>query len=75
MSDPITETGRTYDVIAAEYARRTSMLDSELLDTIRAHGCRVIGLDLSIGQLRTGGLPGVVQADMRHLSPGSRSTG
>jgi SAM-dependent methyltransferase len=34
---------------------------------LREQGCRVIGLDLSIGQLRTGGLPGVAQADMRHL--------
>ncbi len=34
---------------------------------LREQGFRVIGIDLSLGQLRTGGLPGVVQADMRRL--------
>lgn len=34
---------------------------------LREHGFRVVGLDFSLGQLRTGGLPGVAQADMRHL--------
>jgi len=34
---------------------------------LRAQGFRVIGIDLSWGQLRTSGLPGVAQADMRQL--------
>ncbi|MEU4781799.1 class I SAM-dependent methyltransferase [Micromonospora sp. NPDC023633] len=34
---------------------------------LQEHGLRVIGLDLSFGQLRTGGQPGVAQADMRRL--------
>lgn len=34
---------------------------------LRGRGLRVVGLDLSLGQLRTAGLPGVAQADMRHL--------
>ena len=34
---------------------------------IRARGFRVIGIDRSLGQLRTNGLPGVAQADMRQL--------
>lgn len=34
---------------------------------LRAQGFRVIGIDLSLGQLRTNGSPGVVQADMRQL--------
>jgi SAM-dependent methyltransferase len=34
---------------------------------LRERGFRVAGLDLSLGQLRTGGLSGVAQADMRHL--------
>ncbi|MEU4570555.1 class I SAM-dependent methyltransferase [Micromonospora sp. NPDC023956] len=34
---------------------------------LRERNLRVIGLDLSLGQLRTGGQPGVVQADMRRL--------
>ncbi|MGH3300809.1 MAG: GNAT family N-acetyltransferase [Streptosporangiaceae bacterium] len=34
---------------------------------IRAHGLRVTGLDLSMGQLRAGGHPDVAQADMRYL--------
>jgi SAM-dependent methyltransferase len=34
---------------------------------LRERGLRVVGLDLSIGQLKTAGLPGVVQADMLHL--------
>jgi len=34
---------------------------------LRAHGFSVIGLDLSFGQLRVGGLTGVAQADMRRL--------
>jgi len=38
--------------------------DSTLL---RARGLRVIGIDLSLGQLRTSRLTGVVQADMRQL--------
>jgi SAM-dependent methyltransferase len=37
------------------------------LDLLRQHGFRAVGLDLSIGQLRTGLLHGMVQADMRHL--------
>jgi SAM-dependent methyltransferase len=37
------------------------------LRLLRQHGYRAVGLDLSIGQLRTGHLPGMVQADMRHL--------
>lgn len=34
---------------------------------LREQGLRVVGLDLSIGQLRAGQLSGMVQADMRHL--------
>jgi SAM-dependent methyltransferase len=34
---------------------------------LRARGLRVIGIDLSLGQLRTSRLTGVVQADMRQL--------
>jgi len=34
---------------------------------LRQRPFRVIGLDLSIGQLRTSELPAVVQADMRNL--------
>jgi SAM-dependent methyltransferase len=34
---------------------------------LRARGLRVIGIDLSLGQLRTSSLTGVVQADMRQL--------
>jgi SAM-dependent methyltransferase len=34
---------------------------------LRAGGLRVIGIDLSLGQLRTSNLTGVVQADMREL--------
>lgn len=34
---------------------------------LRARGFRVIGIDRSLGQLRTNGLPGVLQADMRQL--------
>jgi SAM-dependent methyltransferase len=33
----------------------------------REQGFRVVGLDLSLGQLKTGGQPGVVRADMRRL--------
>jgi SAM-dependent methyltransferase len=40
---------------------------------LRAAGFRVVGFDLSMGQLRTGGLAGVVQADMRWLPLGSGS--
>jgi SAM-dependent methyltransferase len=38
---------------------------------LRAAGLRVLGLDLSLGMLRTGGLPCVVQADMRALPLGN----
>jgi SAM-dependent methyltransferase len=34
---------------------------------LRAGGLRVVGLDLSFGQLRTSSLSGVLQADMRQL--------
>jgi len=34
---------------------------------LRRRGMRVVGFDLSLGQLRTGGLAGVAQADMRFL--------
>jgi SAM-dependent methyltransferase len=34
---------------------------------LRARGFRVVGVDRSHGQLRTAALPGVAQADMRHL--------
>jgi SAM-dependent methyltransferase len=34
---------------------------------LRTQGFRVIGIDLSLGQLRANGLPGVVQADMLQL--------
>ncbi|GIF76520.1 class I SAM-dependent methyltransferase [Asanoa siamensis] len=37
------------------------------IDLLRARGFQVTGVDLSIGQLRTGGRGGVAQADMRHL--------
>jgi SAM-dependent methyltransferase len=40
---------------------------------LRARGLRVIGIDLSLGQLRTSGLPGVVQADMSQLPLGTGS--
>lgn len=38
---------------------------------LREQGYRVIGIDLSIGQLKTGGLSGVAQADMRRLPVGT----
>jgi SAM-dependent methyltransferase len=34
---------------------------------LRARGLHVAGIDLSLGQLRAGAVPGLVQADMRHL--------
>lgn len=34
---------------------------------LRARGLRVIGIDMSIGQLRARSVPGLVQADMCHL--------
>ncbi len=34
---------------------------------LRARGLHVAGLDLSLGQLRASAVPGLVQADMRHL--------
>ncbi len=34
---------------------------------LRERGFRVAGFDLSLGQLRAGGLPGMAQADMRQL--------
>ncbi|MGH3727611.1 MAG: class I SAM-dependent methyltransferase [Micromonosporaceae bacterium] len=37
---------------------------------LRTRGLRVVGVDLSAAQLRSGGLPNVVQADMRHLPVG-----
>jgi SAM-dependent methyltransferase len=43
------------------------------LRLIRQHGFQAVGLDLSIGQLQTGQLSGVAQADMRHLPLRSRS--
>ena len=43
------------------------------LQLLRQHGFRAVGLDLSIGQLRTGGRPGVAQADMRRLPLRARS--
>jgi SAM-dependent methyltransferase len=92
--EPVSETQETYDVIAAEYARRNATVDPQGLDDagalaarlppgslvvdagcgpgreialLREHGLRVIGLDMSGGQLRAGGLSGVAQADMRRL--------
>jgi SAM-dependent methyltransferase len=37
------------------------------LARLRAQGLRAVGFDLSLGQLRTSGLAGVAQADMRFL--------
>jgi ubiquinone/menaquinone biosynthesis C-methylase UbiE len=37
------------------------------LAALRARGLRAIGLDLSLGMLEAGGMPGVAQADMRAL--------
>lgn len=34
---------------------------------LRARGLHVAGIDLSLGQLRASDVPGLVQADMRHL--------
>jgi ubiquinone/menaquinone biosynthesis C-methylase UbiE len=34
---------------------------------LRARGLHVAGIDLSLGQLRASDIPGLVQADMRHL--------
>jgi SAM-dependent methyltransferase len=94
VPEPITETRRTYDVIAEQYARQNSTADPRLIEDmdfmtadlapasvvadvgcgpgrdialLRDRGVRAIGLDLSVNQLRTGGLSGVGQADMRHL--------
>ena len=94
VPEPSVETQRTYDLIAAEYARRNLLVYPQLLEDVgtvtdglapgsvlvdvgcgpgrdiavlRERGFRVIGLDLSLGQLRTGGLTGVAQADMRRL--------
>jgi len=43
------------------------------LRLLRQHGFRAVGLDLSIGQLRTGGQPGVAQGDMRRIPLRTRS--
>ncbi|MEV0718263.1 class I SAM-dependent methyltransferase [Asanoa sp. NPDC050611] len=37
------------------------------VDLLRGRGFQVVGLDLSLGQLRAGGLRAVAQADMRRL--------
>lgn len=37
------------------------------IDLLRQRGFRVVGFDLSFGQLRTGGRPGVAQADMQAI--------
>ncbi|GIF63231.1 hypothetical protein Ais01nite_12660 [Asanoa ishikariensis] len=90
----IDETRETYDLIAAEYARRKAPVDARLqgdldamramlppggvvvdagcgpgreLGLLRSSGFRVVGVDLSLGQLRAGGVPDVAQADMRRL--------
>jgi ubiquinone/menaquinone biosynthesis C-methylase UbiE len=94
MLDAQRETRRTYDVIAADFARRAAAGFPELAghvswlaanlppgarvadvgcgparDTrlLREAGLRAVGLDLSLGQLRAGGVPGLVQADMLRL--------
>ena len=90
----IAETRQTYDLIAAEFAERTSSPEPVIVQRLshlasalpagglvadvgcgpgrdaillRERGFRVVGLDLSIGQLRAGSLPCLVQADMRRL--------
>jgi SAM-dependent methyltransferase len=37
------------------------------MELLRSHGLRVFGFDMSAAQLRAGGLPGLVRADMRAL--------
>jgi ubiquinone/menaquinone biosynthesis C-methylase UbiE len=92
--EQIAETRQTYDLIAAEYARRNPVAAAEVagrLDELaasvpagsvvadigcgpgrdvmmlRARGLHVAGIDLSLGQLQAGDVPGLVQADMRQL--------
>jgi SAM-dependent methyltransferase len=95
VTEPTTETRQTYDLISAEFARRSAVADLgqvlRELDTLgadlppgslvvdagcgpgrevtllRERGFRCVGFDLSLGQLRTGGVTGVAQADMRRL--------
>jgi SAM-dependent methyltransferase len=90
MSEPLAETRRTYDAIAATYARVTAGFEPPLfkhvgrlpvaalvadvgcgpgrdISMLRRRGLRVVGFDLSLGQLRAGGLSSVAQADMRLL--------
>jgi ubiquinone/menaquinone biosynthesis C-methylase UbiE len=77
------EFARQNSVAAAEIAKRLDELaasvpaESVVADIgcgpgrdvmmLRARGLHVVGLDLSLGQLRASDLPGLVQADMRHL--------
>jgi SAM-dependent methyltransferase len=94
MCEAIAETQRTYDLIAAEFARRTAAAGVDVVEQLDSfasslpagslvadigcgpgrdarllgrRGLRVVGVDLSIGQLRAARFAGVVQADMRRL--------
>lgn len=77
------EFARQNSVAAAEIAERLDELTASVpagsavadigcgpgrdVTTLRARGLRVAGIDLSLGQLRAGEVPGLLQADMRHL--------
>jgi SAM-dependent methyltransferase len=102
VREPIAETHETYDLIAAEFARRHAVAEPDLIDAVNAlasllprgsiiadvgcgpgrdaallreQGFLVVGLDLSAGQLRAGGQPSAVQADMRRLPLRTGSAG
>jgi ubiquinone/menaquinone biosynthesis C-methylase UbiE len=77
------EFARQNSVAAAEVAQRLDELAASVpagsvvadigcgpgrdVMTLRARGLHVAGIDLSLGQLRASDVPGLVQADMRHL--------
>ncbi len=77
------EFARQNSVAAAEVADRLDELAASLpagsvvadigcgpgrdVTMLRARGLQVAGIDLSLGQLRASDVPGLVQADMRHL--------
>jgi ubiquinone/menaquinone biosynthesis C-methylase UbiE len=83
------EFARQNSVAAAEVAERLAELAASVppgsavadigcgpgrdVETLRAGGLRVAGIDLSLGQLRASDVPGLVQADMRRLPLQDRS--
>jgi ubiquinone/menaquinone biosynthesis C-methylase UbiE len=83
------EFARQNSVAAAEVAERLDELAASVpagsavadigcgpgrdVTMLRARGLHVAGIDLSLGQLQAGAVPGLVQADMRHLPLQSES--